>query len=47
MTMVTVGYGDVSAKNDLEVCVATIAMFISCGVFAFAINSIGISLANI
>jgi hypothetical protein len=41
MTMVTVGYGDVSAQNDYEVLVATVTMFVTCGVFAFSINAIG------
>jgi uncharacterized membrane protein YvlD (DUF360 family) len=46
MTMVTVGYGDVSAQNDLEVLIATCTMFVTCGVFAFAINAIGLALSN-
>jgi uncharacterized membrane protein YvlD (DUF360 family) len=47
MTMVTVGYGDVSPQNDLEVLFATSTMFVTCGVFAFAINAIGLALSNI
>ena len=41
MTMTTVGYGDITPKNDYELLFANIAMFVSCGVFGFAINSIG------
>lgn len=47
MTMVTVGYGDVSPQNNLEVLVATLTMFVTCGVFAFSINAIGSALSNI
>ena len=42
MTMTTVGYGDITPKNNFEYLFANIAMFFSCGVFGFAINSIGI-----
>ena len=41
MTMVTVGYGDLTGTNDLEVLITNITMYITCGVFAFSINSIG------
>lgn len=44
MTMVTVGYGDISPTNDLEVACANFTMFVACGVFAFSVNSIGIVL---
>jgi hypothetical protein len=44
MTMITVGYGDVVPKNDLERVYCNITMFVACGVFAFSINSIGIML---
>ncbi|CAD8093139.1 unnamed protein product [Paramecium sonneborni] len=40
-TMVTVGYGDISAQNNYEVLCATILMIFSTGMFAFAINKIG------
>ena len=44
MTMTTVGYGDISPKNNIEVIVATIAMLLASAVFAFSINTIGIVL---
>lgn len=44
MTMVTVGYGDITPTNQIELFVANITMFIACGVFAFSVNSIGIVL---
>lgn len=42
MTMITVGYGDITPKNDIELLTANITMFLACGVFAFSINSIGL-----
>ena len=47
MTMVTVGYGDITPVNNNEVLCANIVMFVACGVFAFSMNSIGIVLQNI
>jgi hypothetical protein len=47
MTMVTVGYGDITPKNNYELICANITMFVACGVFAFSINAIGIVLQNI
>jgi hypothetical protein len=41
-TMITVGYGDISPKNDIEVAIASLAMLFGCGFFAYAISSIGI-----
>ena len=41
MTMITVGYGDVTPKNNIELFFSIITMFLACGVFAFSINSIG------
>ena len=42
MTMVTVGYGDITPKNNIELIVANVTMFLACGVFAFSVNSIGV-----
>ena len=42
MTMTTVGYGDITPKNNIEFTIANITMFLACGVFAFSMNSIGI-----
>ena len=42
MTMVTVGYGDITPKNNKELICANITMFLACGVFAFSLNYIGV-----
>ena len=41
MTMITVGYGDITPVNDIEHICASGTMFLACGVFAFSLNSIG------
>jgi hypothetical protein len=46
MTMITVGYGDITPQNNQEMFMANLTMFIACGVFAFSVNSIGIILSN-
>ncbi|KAM3130500.1 hypothetical protein pb186bvf_017409 [Paramecium bursaria] len=46
-TMVTVGYGDITAQNLYEVICSFILIFFSSGIFAFIINSIGVILNNI
>ena len=40
-TMITVGYGDIHPVNSYEAMFITIAMFVSCGVFAYSFNLIG------
>lgn len=40
--MVTVGYGDISPTTFSEKIVGIIITLISCGVFAFAVNTIDI-----
>ena len=47
MTMITVGYGDISSKNDTEKIVAILAMLFGCGFFAYAINNIGLIIESI
>ncbi|KAL4487100.1 hypothetical protein ABPG72_001552 [Tetrahymena utriculariae] len=42
VTMVTVGYGDIVPVNYIEILIAIIIMLISCGIFAYALNQIGI-----
>ena len=42
MTMTTVGYGDITATNNKEVIFSIFTMFLSGGVFAFSVNSVGI-----
>jgi hypothetical protein len=39
--MITVGYGDIHPVNSLEAMFVTVAMFVSCGVFAYSFNLIG------
>lgn len=40
--MCTVGFGDISPVNDYETFVGIITILLTCGVFAYAINYIGI-----
>ncbi|CAD8051279.1 unnamed protein product [Paramecium primaurelia] len=46
MTMTTVGYGDITAKNNLELLINNLTMFIASIVFAYSVNSIGIFVSN-
>lgn len=39
--MITVGYGDVVPTNTTERVYVVIATLISCGVFAYTVNSVG------
>lgn len=39
--MVTVGYGDMAPANLLEKLFGIISMLVSCGIYAYAINTIG------
>ena len=41
VTMMTVGYGDISAKNYIECCFNILIIIYGCGVFAYSINNIG------
>lgn len=47
MTMVTVGYGDITPKNNLEMVFANFAMFLSSCIFAYSMNAIGILVKGI
>ena len=47
VTLMTVGYGDISATNLHEVMFSTLAVIMGCGVLAYIINSIGIIVADI
>lgn len=38
-TMLTVGYGDITGKNPLEVFVAILTMLFACVIFAILINA--------
>ena len=44
VTMVTVGYGDITPQNPLEKTFAIFMIVLSCGFFAYALNSVGIIL---
>ena len=44
VTMVTVGYGDISPQNSLEKSFAIVMIALTCGFFAYALNSVGIIL---
>ncbi|CAD8124933.1 unnamed protein product [Paramecium sonneborni] len=41
VTMVTVGYGDITPQNYLEMILCIFIMFLSCGVYAYSLNTIG------
>lgn len=42
VTMCTVGYGDISPRNYKEIMLAIITILVTCGVFAYMLNSIGV-----
>lgn len=39
--MITVGFGDISPINEVEIFMCIISMLIGCGVFAYALNEFG------
>ena len=41
VTMITVGYGDISPKTVAEKVLSVLNMMIACGQFAYSVNSIG------
>ena len=41
VTIMTVGYGDITAKNLKEVIFSSFTVFFGCGLFAYFINSVG------
>lgn len=47
MTMVTVGYGDLTASNSYEILFSNIMMLVSNCVFGYSMNSIGMILKTI
>ncbi|EGR30221.1 hypothetical protein IMG5_137760 [Ichthyophthirius multifiliis] len=47
ITMITVGYGDIYPVNDYERVFVIIITMLSCGVFAYSVNSIGSIIQNI
>ncbi len=40
VTMVTVGYGDISPNTNIEKFIWTIIVIFACGVFAYSINEV-------
>ena len=44
VTMVTVGYGDISPRNTIEKSFGIVIIIFSCGFFAYVLNSVGIIL---
>lgn len=47
VTMNTVGFGDVTPQNPLEVFFVIVFIFVACGIFAYSLNSIGIIVGEI
>lgn len=46
VTMNTVGYGDLTPQNPLEVGFIIVFIFLACGIFAYSLNSIGIIVSD-
>lgn len=47
ITCTTVGYGDISPQTTKERLYGIIMALISCGIFAYAVNTIGSIFSNI
>lgn len=47
ITMMTVGYGDISPQNQNEIIVCVISVILGCGVYAYNIGSIGMILQDL
>ena len=47
VTMMTVGYGDISATNPSEAIFSSFTIFFGCGLFAYFINAVGIIVQDI
>ena len=45
--MITVGYGDITPKNEIECLFVFITMFFTGMFYAYSLNSIGVILTNI
>lgn len=41
VTMITVGYGDILPRNEVEMILSVITMMIACGVFGYSLNEVG------
>jgi len=47
VTIMTVGYGDLTAHNEMEQVYSILTIVLGCGVFAYIINTIGIIIGDI
>lgn len=47
VTIMTVGYGDITATNNIEIIFNVFAIIFGCGLFAYFINNIGIIVSKI
>jgi len=47
VTMLTVGYGDIHPYNFIEKEIVILIMIISCGVYAYSLNKIGVLIQEI
>ena len=47
VTLMTVGYGDISAQNIHEICFSIITINVGCGILAYIINTIGLVIGDI
>jgi len=47
VTMNTVGFGDLTPQNPLEILFVIVFIFLACGIFAYSLNSIGVIVADI
>ena len=47
VTMNTVGFGDITPTNPMEIGFCIIFIFFACGMFAYSINSVGMILSDI
>lgn len=45
--MISVGYGDITPVNELEMVTCIILMLFACGVFAFILNKVGVIIDEI
>lgn len=47
VTMMTVGYGDITPRNEIEIIICLISLVLGCVVYAYNINSVGMILQDI
>ena len=45
-TMTTVGYGDITATNPIEICFSIFVEILGCAIFGYMINIIGMILSD-